>query len=575
MTEPTPPATAAMGMYLQDPSLATLRQDYAFPLDTDFLAGTGSSKFKISDTNDVGFPVYHEPDWGAATDLSFERFEREGLIDNAEFHQVNTFAVLSSTLAIVEEELGGPVTWKGGGPLVVRPHAFEGMNAFYQPAEPSLNFGYFWSLFRRTPVWTCLSHDIISHELGHAILDTVRPLYMFGNDLDVGAFHESFSDLLAMFSALQYPAVVAEIYKETKGNLAHPSLISRAGEEFGIGLAGQSAPYLRSALEGPGYEATFDPTGPYWQPHLRSTIWTAAIYEIIGELLAQTHPDGFSDQDAFAVALAEATRWMRGMLFRTLHYLPPVDVTLPMIARLLVEADSHVFVQDDLFRNIAKNVFTRRNLWDESLDFTPPSIGLELRDAYRAGPVHLSRTLLQHAGALRIPLGPHIRHRTPLVTTTTRTVDKVQEDGEKRVVEITHHYLQYSYELLVAAPAFLAGSDEPTTIMLTVPAGGTLVLDANWHALTLATYPLAVAGETGAGTDTLTALTALEQKVKAAIERTAGADPSTVKAGPHGPSTHVLRKDDTGRTQLMRAACNLADHYQALQQIGPRRRLYT
>ena len=49
----------------------------------------------------------------------------------------------SRTLAIVEEELGGPVTWKGGGPLMVRPQAFEGMNAFYQPAEPSLNFGYF------------------------------------------------------------------------------------------------------------------------------------------------------------------------------------------------------------------------------------------------------------------------------------------------------------------------------------------------------------------------------------------------------------------------------------------------
>jgi hypothetical protein len=564
-----------MGMYLQDPSLATLRQDYAFPLETDFLAGTGSSKFKISDTDDAGYPVYHEPDWGAATDLSFERFEREGLIDNAEFHQVNTFAVLSSTLAIVEEELGGPVTWQGSGPLVVRPHAFEGMNAFYNPDEPSLNFGYFWSLFRRTPVWTCLSHDIISHELGHAILDNVRPLYLYGYDLDVGAFHESFSDLLAMFSALQYPAVVAEIYKETTGNLAHPSLISRAGEEFGIGLAGQSAPYLRSALEGPGYEVTLDPAGPYGQPHLRSTIWTAAIYEIMGELLTQTHPDGFANQDVFAVALAEATRWMRGMLFRTLHYLPPVDVTLPMIARLLVEADSHVFVADDLFRNIARDVFARRNLWDETLDFTPPSIGHELRDAYRASPAHLSRTLLQHADALRIPLGPHIRHRTPLVTTTTRAVDKVQENGEKRVVEITHHYLQFSYELLVEVSGFFAGSDEPATFMLTVPAGGTLVLDAGWHALTLATYPPTVASESGAGMDTLTALTALEQKVKRAMERAAGAAASTAKAGAHGSATHVLHKDDSGRTHLMRATCNLADHYQALRQVGPRRRLYT
>ena len=84
-----------MVKYLQDPSLATLRQDYAFPLDADFLAGTGSSKFEISDTNNTSYPVYHVPDWGAATDLCFKRFLRKGLIDNAEFHQVNTFAALS------------------------------------------------------------------------------------------------------------------------------------------------------------------------------------------------------------------------------------------------------------------------------------------------------------------------------------------------------------------------------------------------------------------------------------------------------------------------------------------------
>ena len=63
--------------------------------NTDFLAGTGSSKFEISDTNNTSYPVYHVPDWGAATDLCFKRFLRKGLIDNAEFHQVNTFAALS------------------------------------------------------------------------------------------------------------------------------------------------------------------------------------------------------------------------------------------------------------------------------------------------------------------------------------------------------------------------------------------------------------------------------------------------------------------------------------------------
>lgn len=61
-------------------------------------------------------------------------------------------------------------------------------------------------------MWTCLSHDVVSHELGHAILDNIRPLLLFGIDPDTGALHESFDELLAMLSALQYPTVVAELY---------------------------------------------------------------------------------------------------------------------------------------------------------------------------------------------------------------------------------------------------------------------------------------------------------------------------------------------------------------------------
>ncbi|MCB0152626.1 MAG: hypothetical protein KDE01_33835, partial [Caldilineaceae bacterium] len=56
---------------------------------------------------------------------------------------------------------------------------------------------------------------------------------------------------------------------------------------------------------------------------------------------------------------------------------------------------------------------------------------------------HLCRAqrpiLLQHADAQRIPLPPY-PPPTPLVTTTTHAVDKVQQDGKKQVVEITHHY---------------------------------------------------------------------------------------------------------------------------------------
>jgi len=159
----------------------------------------------------------------------------------------------------------------------------------------------------------------------------------------------------------------------------------------------------------------------------------------MGRLLTQTQPGGFANQTTFADALAEAVRWMRGLVFHTLHYLSLTDTTMPMVARVLHEANSHVFVTDDLFRNIARQAFDERSLWDKTLHFTASPIGRELLHAYQSGPAHLSPILLQHADAQRIPLPPY-PPPTPLVTTTTHAVDKVQQDGKKQVVEITHHY---------------------------------------------------------------------------------------------------------------------------------------
>jgi hypothetical protein len=367
--------TKRMGMFLQDPIYSDLHDDYRFPLDRDFLFSTGSSRFLIRDVNERDLPLYPGLPWDRKNQrLDFRYFQKRGLIDNIQFHQVNTFAVLSDNQAWIDEELGEPVVWRGRGPLVVRPHAFQGQNAYYYPEPQSLNFGYFSSFFRRAPVWTCLSHDVISHEHGHAILDTIRPLFMYTGDADTNALHESLADLLAMFSALEYNAVLQDVYKETGGDMRHPSIVTRLAEEFGVAIFGAGEPYLRSALEGPPYE-----NAPK-EVHARSTVWTAAMYDLLERLVGTVNPpesratkDGFKK---FCVALAEAVKWIKGMLFRTLHYLPPAAVSMPMFAQLMYNADAHVFPKDSKFRDLAKKVFNseKHGLWDDNLDLTAPDI---------------------------------------------------------------------------------------------------------------------------------------------------------------------------------------------------------
>ena len=48
-------------------------------------------------------------------------------------------------------------------------------------------------------VFLSLSHDIIVHEVTHALLDGLRPEFHVASHPDVPAFHEAFADLIAVF----------------------------------------------------------------------------------------------------------------------------------------------------------------------------------------------------------------------------------------------------------------------------------------------------------------------------------------------------------------------------------------
>jgi hypothetical protein len=157
-----PKATRYMAMLLQDPSVRDaggelLHEDWPFLLDRDHLLGTTSGKFAVRDADVTDLPLFDSPDWAdPAVDLTYGRFNREPMerpiAENAQFHQVNAFAVAGHTLRSFEEALGREIVWRSGGPLVIRPHAFEGANAYYDPMRPSLNFGYFRSPIRAATV---------------------------------------------------------------------------------------------------------------------------------------------------------------------------------------------------------------------------------------------------------------------------------------------------------------------------------------------------------------------------------------------------------------------------------------
>ena len=134
---------------------------------------------------------------------------------NPQFHQQMVYAVAMTTIKNFEKALGRRILWAPRlledrrkfeeyvPRLRIYPHALREANAYYSPAKKALLFGYFSSApadkvlhMPDSLVFTCLSHDIIAHEVTHAILDGMHYYYNEPSNPDVLAFHEAFADLV-------------------------------------------------------------------------------------------------------------------------------------------------------------------------------------------------------------------------------------------------------------------------------------------------------------------------------------------------------------------------------------------
>src|SRR5258708_3941297 len=94
-------------------------------------------------------------------------------------------------------------SWEVGSILPVDLDFGIDLNAFYD--REGLKF-FHGSAAGRT-VFSGESPDVVCHELGHAILDSLKPQLFDAASIEVAAFHESFGDMSAILSALQLPSL--------------------------------------------------------------------------------------------------------------------------------------------------------------------------------------------------------------------------------------------------------------------------------------------------------------------------------------------------------------------------------
>ena len=333
--------------YMQDPLVADITPGIG--IDRIYVKwepglgdGPTSARLAVVDFNaDTGLvqPAAH---WRENWSKKIHRFEgpdKEPLgpskRDSLQFHQVNVWAIVQSILNMYESPfaLGRPIPWGTGGTrLYIVPHAGYGENAFYDRHSKSLQFYYYGS--DEDPKYTCLSHDIIAHETGHAILDGIRPHYYQFTSLQTAAFHEFIADLTAIMAALRNNSVRKETARMTEGDLFRENVISLIAEEFGGVVLGEAA--LRDADNALNMESD-ELTGSYI-PHDWSRVLTGAMYEILVEIarmyLEEVREDG--KKASPLQALWWATQRFGRIALQPLDFCPPVDIRFIDYARAVL-----------------------------------------------------------------------------------------------------------------------------------------------------------------------------------------------------------------------------------------------
>jgi len=324
------------------------------------------------------------------------------------FHQQMVYAVASDTIEQFETAMGRRIHWRRAErPLVVKKSQrgwLPDANAFYSPEAHGILFGYFQagmaSAGHNIPgqtVYTCLSHDIIVHEMTHAIVDGLRKHFLEQTNPDVAAFHEAFADLAALFRHFTHREVLMDAIQRTKGRLYTPALrgdeladqASASGLDDGssdanplIELAAQFGEArgmewgLRSAI---GTPKTIQELREPMDCHERGSILVAAVFEAFFKVYmarASRHMQvfragGARDSDDIPVPLAdalcdEATRTAQEffrMCARALDYLPPVDVTFGDFLRAVLTAEVDYDPDDSQgVCNAWMQAFARRNI---------------------------------------------------------------------------------------------------------------------------------------------------------------------------------------------------------------------
>jgi hypothetical protein len=248
--------------------------------------------------------------------------------------------------------------WSKVKTLLVRPNAGQMPNAYYD--RKGLSF--FWFNGRNgQKIFTALSAEVITHELGHAVLDFLRPDFWSVGAIEIWAFHEAFGDIFAFLASLHHDSMIDFMLNETKGNLYESSIVSKLAEQFGSGLG--MTGYLRDVDNDLSYinpntlaDVSTNPNALTKEPHNFSRVMSGAIYRVFAEIYTA------KGKNANSVKLARD--FVRDTLFRCMKLVPASPGFFIAFTKVFCDIGKTLNPE---FAEIAKRVFVSKNMMSSTI----------------------------------------------------------------------------------------------------------------------------------------------------------------------------------------------------------------
>ncbi|MGH8855980.1 MAG: hypothetical protein ACREWI_17090, partial [Telluria sp.] len=324
------------------------------------------------------------------------------------FHQQMVYAVCSSVYASFRGALGRHMSWgftaRGADQVLqLRPFAFKGANAWYDKWQGCICFGYA-PMPARTPgvrampgetVFSSLSHDVIAHEVTHALLDGMRSNFSIPTGPDVPGFHEGFADLVAIFQRMSCKELVNVAIRKSRGRLDETKLLTGLAQQLGLANGKR---FMRDALAQESRQV-YDPDA---DAHEIGSVLVGAVCEAYLTVFRRksarflrlaSQGSGVIPPGELAHDLAEiladtasslASQFL-ALIIRAIDYCPPVDIHLGEYLRALITAD-HDLVPDDpwAYREALMDAFIKRCIYpadvttlsEQTLLWRPPRLKL-------------------------------------------------------------------------------------------------------------------------------------------------------------------------------------------------------